>query len=69
MLILSRNIGQTILIGDDVSVSILSIKSGQVKLGIDAPAHTSVHRQEVAEKIAMEERQSPEFSDLTPYAE
>lgn len=62
MLILSRNTGQTILIGDGVSVSILGIKSGQVKLAIEAPAHTSVHRQEVAEKITMEGPQSTEPS-------
>lgn len=52
MLVLSRNVGQTILIGDDVSINILAIKGGQVRVGINAPKHTSVHREEVADKIA-----------------
>lgn len=56
MLVLSRNVGQTILIGDDVSIDILAIKGGQVRVGITAPKNTSVHREEVAEKIASEEK-------------
>ena len=55
MLVLSRNVGQTILIGGGVTVCVLEIKGGQVKIGINAPSHTSVHRQEVAERIAADD--------------
>ena len=62
MLVLSRNIGQTILIGEGVTVSILEIRSGQVKIGINAPSHISVHRQEVAERIATDDSLPLKFS-------
>lgn len=55
MLVLSRNIGQMVQIGDDVSICILAIKGGQVRIGITAPKHTTIHREEVAEKIAADE--------------
>jgi carbon storage regulator len=54
MLILSRRTGEAIMIGDDVVVRILSADRGQVKIGIDAPRETSVHREEVYERIKRE---------------
>lgn len=51
MLILTRKIGETIVIGDDVKITILGIKGHQVRLGIEAPTSISVHRLEVFEKI------------------
>lgn len=58
MLVLSRNVGETILIGGDVSISILSVKGGQVRIGITAPKSTSVYREEVSKKILADENAS-----------
>ena len=58
MLILSRTIGQSINIGDDVEVAILGIQNGQVKLGIAAPRSVSVHREEVYKRIQDEKKGS-----------
>ncbi len=54
MLILARQIGSTIVIGDDIRVSVLGINGKQVRLGIDAPISVSVHRNEVYERIQNE---------------
>lgn len=54
MLILSRRIGETLVIGDDVTVTVLGIKSNQVRIGINAPRNVAVHREEVAERIRAE---------------
>ena len=56
MLILTRKAGEKIMIGDQVVCTVLSIKSHQVKIGIDAPAETAVHRQEIYERIQLERR-------------
>lgn len=54
MLILSRRIGESIKIGSDVSVTILGVKSGQIRLGISAPKEIPVHREEIFERIQEE---------------
>lgn len=51
MLILTRRIGETIRINDDITVTVLSIQGGQVKLGVEAPKHIEVHREEVHQRI------------------
>jgi carbon storage regulator len=51
MLILTRRIGETLYIGDDVQVMVLGIKGNQVRIGIDAPSSIPVHRSEIYEKI------------------
>ncbi len=51
MLILTRRIGESLVIGDDVTITILAIKGNQIRVGIDAPKHVSVHRQEIQQKI------------------
>lgn len=56
MLVLSRRQGQAIVIGDNVVVRIVELKGDQVRLGIDAPRSVIVHREEVAEEIAAENR-------------
>lgn len=66
MLILTRRTGETILIGDDVTVTVLGVKGGQVRLGIAAPKETPVHREEVAERIAGEKKQALERSARHP---
>ena len=55
MLILTRRIGQVIMIGDDVSVTVIGVKGNQVQIGIDAPKEVDVHRLEVFKRIHQEE--------------
>jgi len=60
MLILSRKVGESLVIGDDIVVTVLSIRKHQIRFGISAPSDVSVHREEVYERIAAEQtRQSP----------
>lgn len=58
MLILTRKLGESITIGDDIKVSVLGIHGRQVRLGIDAPAEVVVHREEVYIKIQAENRRA-----------
>lgn len=51
MLILTRHIGTTINIGDDITVTVLGVKGGQVRLGVNAPRDVEVHREEIYERI------------------
>ncbi len=54
MLILTRRVGETLHIGDEVTVTILGTKSNQVRIGINAPKDIAVHREEVYERIKLE---------------
>ena len=54
MLILSRNIGESIVIGDDVVVRVLQVKDNQVRIGVDAPKDIPVHREEIYDRIQNE---------------
>lgn len=51
MLILTRRVGETLVIGDDIKVNVLGVKGNQVRIGIHAPKEVSVHRQEIYNKI------------------
>jgi len=55
MLILTRRVGETICIGDDVRATVLGIRGNQVRIGIEAPKEVPVHREELKEKIEAEE--------------
>lgn len=54
MLILTRNIGETLMIGDDVTVTVLDVKGSQVRIGVNAPKHVAVHREEIYKRIQRE---------------
>jgi carbon storage regulator len=54
MLILTRRVGETIMIGEDVTITILGLKGNQVRLGINAPKRVAVHREEIYERIKAE---------------
>lgn len=51
MLILTRRVGETLIIGDEVSVTVLGVKGNQVRLGVNAPKDVSVHREEIYQRI------------------
>ena len=55
MLILTRRVGETLMIGADIIVTVLGVKGNQVRIGVKAPKDVSVHRQEIFEKIQHEE--------------
>lgn len=54
MLILTRRVGETLMVGDDVNVTVLSVKGNQVRIGINAPKSLAVHREEVYQRIQAE---------------
>ncbi|MDX6151706.1 MULTISPECIES: carbon storage regulator CsrA [Marinococcus] len=58
MLVLTRKKKESIRVGDDIAITVLGIEGDQVKLGIDAPEHIDIHRQEVYVSIQQENRQS-----------
>lgn len=55
MLILTRRVGETLMIGDNISVTVLGVKGNQVRLGINAPKDVAVHREEIFERIRHEQ--------------
>lgn len=55
MLILTRRVGETLMIGDDVAITVLGVKGNQVRIGVKAPRDVAVHREEVFDKIHNED--------------
>lgn len=56
MLILTRRVGETVMIGNDVTVTVLGVKGNQVRIGINAPKTVAVHREEIYERIKREQQ-------------
>lgn len=54
MLILTRRVGETLMVGDDVTVTVLGVKGNQVRIGVNAPKDVAVHREEIYDRIRKE---------------
>jgi carbon storage regulator len=70
MLILTRRVGETVMIGDDVTITVLGVKGNQVRVGINAPKHVAVHREEIYERIKREQQseevEKPKSTECAP---
>lgn len=63
MLILTRRVGESLMIGDEINVTVLGIRGNQVRIGVNAPKDVSVHREEIYERIKQETGSSTDSGD------
>ncbi len=68
MLILTRRVGETLMIGDEVTVTVLGVKGNQVRIGVNAPKNVAVHREEIYQRILSEDESTNDSAsdDATP---
>lgn len=65
MLILTRKEGESLRLGDDITITVVSVKGGSVRLGVTAPREVAIHREEVYERVGAEQRRAGEGDDKT----
>ncbi|MEJ5207354.1 MAG: carbon storage regulator CsrA [Lysobacteraceae bacterium] len=65
MLILTRRVGETLMIGEQVTVTVLGVKGNQVRVGISAPKDVSVHREEIFQRILRVDAEQPESAEVS----
>ncbi len=68
MLILTRRVGETLMVGDDVTVTVLGVKGNQVRIGVNAPKDVSVHREEIYQRIQRENQMDPSRNKFSKYS-
>lgn len=64
MLVLSRSVGETLHIGDDITVTVLGVQGNQARIGIDAPKDVQVHREEIYQLVQAEKREKTSLDSL-----
>lgn len=64
MLILTRRVGESLMIGDNVNVTVLGIRGNQVRIGVDAPKDVAVHREEIYDRIQQEKTDVPSSEEI-----